>query len=74
MAWLCYAEDADISESKNLLFGLVHLFPDLDRGYPQSRRALQGWQKVAIQGEGGPVPWDGVFAIAATLERLGYDE
>ena len=70
MAWLCYAEDSDVSKGKNLLLGLMHMFPDFDRGYPVARRALQGWQKVTIQGEGGPVPWDGVFAIAATLEAF----
>ena len=74
MAWLCYAENADISKGKNLLFGMMHLFPELDRGYPQARRALDEWKKVAIQGEGAPVPWDGVFGIAATMQRLGFVE
>ena len=31
MAWLCYAEDVDISRGKNLLFGMMHFFPELDR-------------------------------------------
>ena len=52
----------------------MHVFPDLGRGYLVARRAMQGWQKVAIQGEGSPVPWDGVFAIAAVLQSLGYTE
>ena len=55
MAWLCYEEEAGVQLGKEILFGMMSLFPDLDLGCPNSRGGLKGWMKVAVQGEGKPV-------------------
>ena len=72
MAWMYYEEEAGGQLGKAALFGMMTLCSEMDRGQPSARRTLQGWLKVAIQGEGKPIAWPAVFGRAAQLEEMGF--
>lgn len=74
LAWRCYHDNKSLGQGKNMLFGTMQVFPENERGYPQSRRALDGWKKVEIQGEGRPVPWEGLHGIAQDMCDHGDSE
>ena len=75
VAWLCYGARQGMAKGRLAVFGVEAVLGDeLDGRASQARRALQAWGRLAVEGEGGPIPWEGVGAIAAELEDLGYPE
>ena len=65
LATLAYGERANLGRGRLALFGAEYVWT---LTLPVSRRAIKSWEKFAVQGEGGPVPWAVVGAIASWLE------
>ena len=46
LAWRCYHDELGLAHGKNMIFGVMTVFPEFDRGFPVARRALEGWKRV----------------------------
>ena len=70
LAWGCYQEAFGIAEGTNALWGATCIFTELLGRTPLAQRALKGWQRLAVTGEGGPIPWPGVMVLRETLLEM----
>ena len=71
VADLAYGRRRGLQYGRCAVFGVEAIWPQYGGSLPQSRRALAAWDKLTVQGEGGPIPWAGVGAIAHQLEAHG---
>ena len=63
LAWGCYCEEFNIAEGRAALWGASCIFVELINATPLAQRALKAWDRLAVTGEGGPIPWAGVMVI-----------
>ena len=63
----CYGMKQNVARGKNLVHGVGQVFPELKPFLTLSRRALIGWERVNIPGEGGPF-WLGT--LLCVVERM----
>ena len=68
---LCYLKHKGFAEGSKLLSGFMAFFPEFKGHLPLAARSVVAWQRLAVQGEGGPVPFLAVMVIALQMIRNG---
>lgn len=63
----CYGLEQQFGCGKNLLYGILTIWPDLKDGLPRARRALAAWERNVLSTEGKPF-WVGT--IYAMIENI----
>lgn len=70
--WLCYAERMQPAVGPMILFGLLHVVPELPGHMGLSSRFLKSWKKLSNSEEGGPICEEAAMLIAMTMMIAGY--
>ena len=76
LAWLCYDGQVGLSTGLHAYSGFSAVYCECIGRLPESARAIKAWQKLEILGEGAPIPWLGVGAIASWMkdqQQPNYD-
>ena len=69
---LCYLEQVQPQRGRNLLSGLMHLFPELRGRMAWSARALTSWDRLAAAGEGTPLCRELVAIVILHMIDVGH--
>ena len=72
--WLCYSARAGFAEGSACFSGLTSMWPEVKDKLPLAARSLIAWQRLAIHGEGGPIPLQAIIVIAIRMIELGHPE
>jgi hypothetical protein len=73
-AYGCFMQKFNISEGRNALWGSTCVYPELMNHTPLAQRALKSWDRLAVGGEGGPIPITLVMLIFQDLREHGEIE
>ena len=57
-----------------IVHGMVYVWPELAAHLPRANRALRGWHRIYIHGEGGPQPMEIWALVAQNLKDRGEEE
>ena len=68
---MCYLDLRGFAQGSSTFYGYLHIFPAEREGMKEAARALKGWERLATQGEGGPLAWESVGAILCDMARAG---
>ena len=71
LAYLCYDEQKGLPTGLHAFSGFNAVFCECIGQLPESNRAVKAWQKLEILGEGAPIPWEGVGAVACWMREQG---
>ena len=67
LAFLCYDEQVGLSTGLHAFSGFNAIYPECIGRMPEAGRGVKAWQKLEVLGEGAPIPWEGVGAIAGWM-------
>lgn len=74
LSYLCYEEDRGLNAGRTTVSSVTTIFPEMRNQTPLANRALQGWSRFEIQGEGAPCTWDEALAISQVMLEDGDEE
>jgi hypothetical protein len=74
LAYGCYMESFAIAEGRNALWGALYIFPEMIGAAPNSQRALKSWDRLAVTGEGSPIPLSFIMLLWQTMHANGDHE
>ncbi len=69
LAHMCYEEEKSLAQGTCTLNAVLCIFVETAGHLGESARAIQAWKRFEIQGEGAPIPWAGVGAIARWMSE-----
>ena len=69
-----YARGESLDWAAGVVHGFAACFPEFDGRLPLAHRALVAWKRIQVPGEGSPIPFEAVFAIAEFFRDKGRDE
>ena len=71
---LCYGEECGFDSGNDTYYAFLALFPEFQDQLPVISRALKGWEKLRVGGEGEPIVEEVVMVLAEHFRRQGKDD
>jgi hypothetical protein len=68
----CFGLQQNVQRGKSLLHGMHHVFPHIKGKLVRALKALHGWEKIHIPGEGRPMSRSAVFAVVSWFLKNGH--
>jgi len=72
MAYMAYSEDRAVGHGRTIFSAVTCIFPEHIGNLRFSERALKGWERMFVAGEGAATTWQCVGAIAARMRVSGH--